>query len=104
MFGAEVVRSEAIIKLVESIPTVDAGSFDEGKVGEEYSHTTEFSGTEVAKFEAGGLPTGLSLNASTGALTGTPTEAGSYNVSIYGIDKHGNYSDAYSGTIVIAEA
>lgn len=104
MFGAEVVRSEAIIKLVESIPTVDAGSFDEGKVGEEYAQTTEFSGTEVTKFQAGGLPAGLSLNETSGKITGTPTEAGTYNVSIYGIDKYGNYSNAFSGTIVIAEA
>lgn len=102
MFGAKVVRSEAIIKLVESIPTVDAGTFDEGTHNQEYAQTTAFSGTDVERFEAGGLPAGLSLNATTGALTGTPTEAGSYNVSIYGIDKYGNYSNAYSGTIKIA--
>ena len=104
MFGAQVVRPEAVIKLVDSIPTVDAGSFDAGKVGEEYAQTTAFSGTDVAKFEAGGLPTGLSLNATSGAVTGTPTTAGTYNVSIYGIDKNGNYSNAFSGTITIAEA
>lgn len=102
MFGAKVVRPEAIIKLVESIPTVDAGTFDAGKVGTSYTQTTAFSGTEVAKFEAGGLPAGLSLNESTGALTGTPTAEGTYNVSIYGVDKYGNYSNAYSGTIEIA--
>lgn len=37
MFGAKVVRPEAVIKLVESIPTVDAGSFDDGKVGQNYT-------------------------------------------------------------------
>ena len=103
MFGAEVVRPEAVIKLVESIPTVDAGSFDAGKVGTRYNQTTAFSGTDAVKYEAGGLPTGLSLNATSGAVTGTPTEAGSFNVSIYGVDKYGNYSNAFSGTIVIAE-
>ncbi len=104
MFGAKTVRPEAVIKLVESIPTVDAGSFDAGKVGEEYAQTTAFSGSEVVKYEAGGLPAGLSLNATSGAVTGTPTEAGSFNVSIYGIDKYGNYSNAFNGTIEIAEA
>lgn len=103
-FGSKIVRPEAIIKVVESIPTVDTGSFDEGQVGVEYNHTTEFSGTEVAKFEAGGLPAGLSLNPSDGKISGTPTEAGEYNVSIYGIDKYGNYSNAYNGTITIAAA
>ena len=103
MFGAKTVRPEAVIKLVESIPTVTAGSFDSGKVGQQYHQTTAFAGTEVVKYEAGGLPTGLSLNATSGAVTGTPTEAGSFNVSIYGVDKYGNYSNAFSGTIVIAE-
>lgn len=103
MFGAKVVRPEAVIKLVESIPTVDAGSFDAGKVGQNYTQKTAFAGTEVVKYETGGLPAGLSLNATSGAVTGTPTEAGSFNVSIYGVDKYGNYSNAFNGTIVIAE-
>lgn len=103
MFGAKVVRPEAVIKLVESIPTVDAGSFDAGKVGQKYTQNTPFSGTGVEKFEAGGLPAGLTLNPTTGAITGTPTVAGNYHVSVYGIDKYGNYSNAYSGDIVIAE-
>lgn len=103
MFGAKVVRPEAVIKLVESIPTVDAGSFDADKVGQNYTQKTAFSGTGVEKFEAGGLPAGLTLIATTGAVTGTPTEAGSFNVSIYGVDKYGNYSNAFNGTIVITE-
>ena len=103
MFGAKTVRPEAVIKLVESIPTVNAGSFDAGKVGQAYAQTTAFAGTEVVKYEAGGLPAGLSLNATSGAVTGTPTQAGSFNVSIYGIDKYGNYSNAFNGTIEIAE-
>lgn len=103
MFGAKTVRPEAVIKLVESIPTVDAGSFDAGKVGTQYAQTTAFAGTDVVKYEAGGLPAGLSLNATSGAVTGTPTQAGSFNVSIYGVDKYGNYSNAFNGTIVIAE-
>lgn len=103
MFGAKTVRPEAVIKLVESIPTVNAGSFDAGKVEESYTQATPFAGTEVVKYEAAGLPAGLSLNATSGAVTGTPTEAGSFNVSIYGVDKYGNYSNAFNGTIVIAE-
>lgn len=103
MFGAKVVRPEAVIKLVESIPTVDAGSFDAGNVGQNYTQKTAFAGTEVVKYEAGGLPAGLSLNATSGAVTGTPTEAGSFNVSIYGVDKYGNYSNTFNGTIVIDE-
>lgn len=102
MFGAEVIKPEVIIKLVESLPVVSAGSFDAGTKGSSYTQATAFSGTGVEKFEAAGLPAGLTLNPSTGAITGTPTEAGNYNVSVYGIDKYGNYSNAYNGNIVIS--
>ena len=102
LFGAEVVRPEAVIKLVGSLPVVTAGTFDAGTAGSAYSQTTAFSGTGSVEFAAVGLPAGLSLNTATGAITGTPTTAGSYAVSIFGIDANGNYSNAYKGTIVIS--
>lgn len=102
LFGAEVVRPEAVIKLVGSLPVVTAGTFDAGTAGNAYSQTTAFSGTGSVEFAAVGLPAGLSLNTATGAITGTPTTAGSYAVSIFGIDVDGNYSNAYKGTIVIS--
>ena len=102
LFGAEVVRPEAVIKLVASAPVVSAGTFDAGTHGSAYSQTTAFSGTGSVSFKAVGLPAGLTLNESTGAVTGTPTTAGSYAVSIFGLDADGNYSNAYTGTIVIS--
>lgn len=108
LFGAEVVRPEAIIKLVGSLPTMNKstgkGTFDAGTVGSSYSQTTAFNGTNIASFVAVGLPAGLSLNASSGAVTGTPTVAGSYSVSVYGLDTYGNMSDIQTGTIVISPA
>lgn len=102
LFGADVVRPEAVIKLVGSLPVVTAGTFDAGTHGSSYTQTTAFSGTGSVSFKAVGLPAGLTLNESTGAVTGTPTTAGSYAVSIFGIDVDGNYSNAYKGTIVIS--
>ena len=102
LFGAEVVRPEAVIKLVGSLPVVTAGTFDAGTHGSSYTQTTAFSGAGSVEFTAVGLPAGLSLNTDTGAITGTPTTAGSYAVSIFGIDANGNYSNAYKGTIVIS--
>ena len=102
LFGAEVVRPEAIIKLVASLPTLTAGTFDAGTHNVAYAQTTAFAGTNVATFDEIGLPDGLSLNATSGAVTGTPTTAGSYDVTIYGYDTYGNMSDARKGTIVIA--
>lgn len=102
LFGAEVVRPEAVIKLVGSLPIVTAGTFDAGTKGSSYTQTTPFSGAGSVEFAAVGLPAGLSLNTDTGAITGTPTTEGSYAVSIFGIDANGNYSNAFKGTIVIS--
>lgn len=102
MFGADVVRPEAIIKLVDSLPQVTAGSFDAGTKSSSYTQTTQFSGTGVATFEAVGLPAGLTINPTSGQVTGTPTVDGTFPVSVYGIDQFGNYSNAYTGSIVIS--
>ena len=102
MFGADVVRPEAIIKLVDSLPQVTAGSFDAGTKSSSYTQTTQFSGTGVATFEAVGLPAGLTINPTSGQVTGTPTVDGTFPVSVYGIDEFGNYSNAYTGSIVIS--
>ena len=42
---------------------------------------------------AGALPTGLSLNSSTGAITGTPTAGGTFNLTVTATDANG-----YTGT------
>lgn len=102
MFGADVVRPEAIIKLVDSLPQVTAGSFDAGTKSSSYTQATQFSGTGVATFEAVGLPAGLTINPTSGQVTGTPTVDGTFPVSVYGIDEFGNYSNAYTGSIVIS--
>lgn len=108
LFGADVVRPEAVIKLVASVPTMNTasgtGTFDAGKVGGAYSQTTAFNGSGISSFVAVGLPAGLVINETTGAVTGTPTTAGSYSVNIYGLDSNGNYSNAQKGTIVISPA
>lgn len=101
LFGAEVVRPEAMIKLVKSVPSITAGTFTSGTHSEAYNNTT-FAGTNASKWVAIGLPTGLSINESTGAITGTPTTAGAYDVTIYAMDSYGNYSNAKSGKLTIA--
>jgi hypothetical protein len=49
---------------------------------------------------SGSLPPGLSLNGATGAITGTPTAAGTYTFTAKVVDKNGN-SDTDVCTIVV---
>lgn len=45
---------------------------------------------------SGSLPAGLSLNTSTGALTGTPTTSGSYNFTLTASNSYGSVSQAFT--------
>lgn len=49
---------------------------------------------------AGSLPAGLSLNTASGAVTGTPTAAGSFNFTITATNSYGSISQAFSGFTV----
>ena len=61
---------------------------------------TDGSGSYTFGISAGSLPTGLSLNASTGAITGTPGTAASNSFTISATDGNGaTGSRPYSVTI-----
>lgn len=86
------------IAITESIPS--------GSVGEVYGgfSVSASGGTAPYTFSvaSGALPTGLSLNASTGAVSGTPTGAGSSAVVFRVTDADGATSDLPSVTITVA--
>lgn len=54
------------------------------RVGETYSDSVAASGTQPISYSASGLPSGLSINSSSGAITGTPAvgSQGVYTVSL----------------------
>ncbi len=43
--------------------------------------------------QANGLPAGLSINSTTGAVTGVPTVSGFFNVFVQGADSHGTFAN-----------
>ena len=72
-------------------------------LGQSYSQTVATTGGAAPvtfAVTAGSLPTGLALNTSTGAITGTASAAGAYSLTITATDANG-LTDAktYSGTI-----
>jgi len=51
---------------------------------------------------AGTLPAGLSLNTASGAITGTPTTAGSFNFTITATNSYGSISQAFTFVVSVA--
>ncbi|MBQ6970856.1 MAG: putative Ig domain-containing protein, partial [Synergistaceae bacterium] len=79
-------------------PTITTTSLPAGKVGTAYSATLTASGTASITWTATGLPGGLSCS-SAGVISGTPTEFGTFSVSITASNTAGNVSKALSLTV-----
>jgi len=83
--------------------TITTTSLPTPVIGVAYNQTVATSGgTAPVTFAVttGALPAGLSLNAATGAITGTPTTAGAYSFTITATDANSLTDDqSYSGTI-----
>jgi len=85
---------------------VNPATLPNGNVGTPYNQTVTGSGGAAPytfALTSGALPSGLLLNAASGAITGTPTTVGTFNFTITATDLNGcPGSRAY--TIVIAAA
>jgi uncharacterized protein (TIGR03437 family) len=79
--------------------TLGPGSLSAGIVNGAYSQTFAASGGTggpyVYSVSSGSLPANLTLNASTGILSGTPSAAGSFNFSI-GVSDGSSFTPAFS--------
>ena len=63
-------------------------------------HATDSGSGQTLAYSASGLPAGLSINSATGAITGTPTTAGSSSVTVTATDGTGaSGSAAFTWTI-----
>ena len=65
-----------------SAPSITSSLTANGATGTPFAGYTIAATNSPTSFNATGLPPGLSINTSTGAISGTPTLNGSYNVSI----------------------
>ncbi|WP_158225473.1 putative Ig domain-containing protein [Rhizobium sp. 11515TR] len=102
--------SPATVTITVSPPTITLGpaTLTSGTVGTAYSQTVSASGGTSSYTYAvttGALPTGLSLSATTGVISGTPTAAGSFTFTVTATDSStgsGPFNGSRSYTLSIS--
>ena len=89
-----------------AVPSITTNTLPNGKVGEAYSQTLTADGTTPIRWSVengnGVLPVGLSLNADTGEISGTPTADGTAKFTVKATNSAG--SDTKELSITIAKA
>ena len=87
----------------DAAPTITTDTLPDGKVGEAYSQTLTSTGTAPITWSIdGGLPAGLSLNADTGEISGTPTADGTAKFTVKATNSAGSNTKELSITIAKA--
>ncbi len=98
--GNGAAGSHAYSIVINAAIAVNPSSLPSGIVGLAYAQSvtaTGGNGSYTFTVSSGALPPGLSLNSSTGAITGTPSSVASYNFTITATDGNGaTGSRAYS--------
>ena len=82
-------------------PTITTDTLPNGKVGEAYSHTLTADGTTPITWSVSGgaLPEGLTLNETTGEISGTPTAEGTAKFTVKAENSAGSDTKELSITI-----
>ncbi len=84
-------------------PVITSATMASGTVGSAFTYQIAASNTPTS-YNASGLPSGLSVNTSTGAITGTPTAAGTSSVTISATNASGTGTATLTLTVSAAGA
>jgi hypothetical protein len=94
--------SAATLTVLPPVPVITSAGTANGIVGQAFSYQITATNTPTS-FAATGLPTGLSLNGTTGLLSGTPTTAGTTTITLTATNAGGTSNPA-SLTLTVSAA
>jgi hypothetical protein len=97
--GSDTQALTLVVVAAATLPDITTTALASGTVGTVYTATLAATGAATITYAASGLPAGLSLNASTGAISGTPTAPGFYVLAATATNSLGTDAAALSLTI-----
>ena len=103
---AWLAKSAIFGKVLPQYATITTATLAEGKVGTAYSQTLAATGTAPItwKVSAGSLPAGLTLNTSTGVISGTPTTVATTTFTVQATNAAGSVTKQLSIKVAAAAA
>jgi PKD repeat protein len=101
-FGSAFVTLTITISTVTSAPIITSPATAPGTVGVPFATYFVAATGLPTSFTAAGLPVGLSINALTGAIRGTPTTAGVYTVALAAVNASGTGTAVLKITVAAA--
>lgn len=83
--GGTLAAATTDVSIFDAAPDLLVQDLPDGIVGDLYTHSVKLGGTSrhaVTKFSASGLPKGVTINSKTGLISGRPSLAKKYSVTI----------------------